>query len=529
MLGPHGRVILAPVSCGIKETSRTAGFLWLTLLAGACSSKQTDQQPLPQQTPSPTTQLSTIDASASAAEQQPAKPATDDTAVEDPLLIEPQETPKPRKATPAKPVVQEILDASAVQTFDASSVEEDAANCISEGAKSSAVKAALQLLIDTSGSMSGAKLTTTQTALTGAIESMPPGVLVGLMHYPSSSVTVVTPVTPSPTPTTTTTTPVTPAPTATVTPAPVVTAAPIAPTTPVTSAPIATTVTSAGVGGCQEGTSLVPLGPLGDLVSTQRVNLSNALLSLAASGGTPTYEAYSSAFDTLTAFTPAEPVPLSRFIVLITDGSPGAPGAACALPTGQGVGPALVEAAGFALTQRIATFVLGSPGSESARTTLSQMAEAGGTAQPGCSHDGPNYCHFDMTAQGDFAAALADALTQVTRRALSCDYAIPEPPSGREVDRGRVNVQFNSTDGPEDLLYTADPECEEGWTYAGDSVQLCSNTCARAQADQSSEVEIIFGCKTMKQPPKPPKEPPPQEPPPEDAGDPLVPTPPRVR
>jgi hypothetical protein len=152
------------------------------------------------------------------------------------------------------------------------------------------------------------------------------------------------------------------------------------------------------------------------------------------------------------------------------------------------------------------------------------MAEAGGTALPGCSHEGPNYCHFDMTGQGDFATALADALTQVTRRALSCDYAIPEPPSGREVDQERVNVQFSTGDGTvEDLLFSADPNCVDGWTYAGDRVQLCSATCLRAQADSKSGLSLLFGCKTMRQPPAPPvQEPPPPEEPP-DAGGPQRP------
>ena len=88
----------------------------------------------------------------------------------------------------------------------------------------------------------------------------------------------------------------------------------------------------------------------------------------------------------------------------------------------------LIPEAASALARGMKTFVIGSPGSEDARRSLSQMAEAGGTATEGCSHTGsPFYCHFDMTEEADFAVALRDALASISGLALSCAYDIPSP------------------------------------------------------------------------------------------------------
>ena len=78
----------------------------------------------------------------------------------------------------------------------------------------------------------------------------------------------------------------------------------------------------------------------------------------------------------------------------------------------------------------IKTFVIGSPGSESARRSLSQMAQAGGTASEGCSNDGsPRYCHFDMTEEEDFAGALRElglgsSITDVAVRLASFNAGV---------------------------------------------------------------------------------------------------------
>ena len=95
-----------------------------------------------------------------------------------------------------------------------------------------------------------------------------------------------------------------------------------------------------------------------------------------------------------------------------------------------GSAAATIGAAASAQAAGVRTFVIGSPGSEGARESLSRMAEAGGTAQANCSHRGPNYCHFDMTQQSDLAAGLDQALSAIAGLALGCSYDIPQPPLG---------------------------------------------------------------------------------------------------
>ena len=127
------------------------------------------------------------------------------------------------------------------------------------------------------------------------------------------------------------------------------------------------------------------------------------------------------------------------------------------------------------------------------------MAEAGGTAKAGCSHNGPNYCHFDMTQQPDFGAALRDALASISGLALSCAYDVPPPPSGSALDPNKVNVLFTPDGGEREvLLRGADGGCKEGWQYSpnGKQILLCGDTCDRVRSS-SGEVTLQFGCATQ--------------------------------
>jgi hypothetical protein len=76
-----------------------------------------------------------------------------------------------------------------------------------------------------------------------------------------------------------------------------------------------------------------------------------------------------------------------------------------------------------ALSVDIKTFVIGAPGSESARNFLSRMAVAGGTAREDCnvgSAPDEGDCHYDMTT-GDFESALSGALTEITNIVTCAD------------------------------------------------------------------------------------------------------------
>ena len=131
---------------------------------------------------------------------------------------------------------------------------------------------------------------------------------------------------------------------------------------------------------------------------------------------------------------------------------------------------------------------------------LSEMAEAGGTAKPGCSHLGPDYCHFDMTTQTDLTQALTDALDDVVSQTLSCAYPIPPPPDGSTLDPGLVNVLFTQGNGVQKDIYqdTGSP-CTGGWQYSPDGQQilLCGTACDEVKADKMGRIDILFGCETL--------------------------------
>lgn len=248
---------------------------------------------------------------------------------------------------------------------------------------------------------------------------------------------------------------------------------------------------------CFDGEQDVILASLGASDSEQRSKLANAFAQQDPDGSTPTHDAY---VYSLTQLEDVESTD-GRFVVLITDGEPtfslGCEGSG--LPGNAVETEPLIAEAGAALTRKVRTFVIGSPGSEDARSSLSQMAEAGGTAPPDCSHDGPSYCHFDMTQESDFAQALGDALRAISGQTLSCSYDVPTPPNGAALDPEKVNVVFTRTenDQTEDILKTSSEGCTTGWKYSDDGLQiiLCPATCERITATPG-QLSLAFGCET---------------------------------
>jgi hypothetical protein len=239
--------------------------------------------------------------------------------------------------------------------------------------------------------------------------------------------------------------------------------------------------------------------PVQSLDPTVRQSLISALMAKTTSGATPTHDAFVYAADTVAAST----LMGNKYVVLVTDGAP-----TYALNCmGDGQTPAdnapLIQAVADANTMRgIKTFVIGSPGSEPARGALSQMATQGGTAPPGCSDAGPNYCHFDMTTAPDLSMALNAAFKAITGSVITCNYTIPPPSNGMTVDPKLVNVTFTSSSGSSTIAKDPDPPggaCNQGWQYnaASTQIQLCPDTCNLVKADPNAKIEVVLGCTTM--------------------------------
>jgi hypothetical protein len=249
---------------------------------------------------------------------------------------------------------------------------------------------------------------------------------------------------------------------------------------------------------CFDSEADIGISPLGSASSAQRRQIRLAFERESPRGSTPTHDAYRYALDQLSAASGVG----QRFLVLITDGTPtyalGCEG------SGNQQDPSdpapLIPEAASALGRGMKTFVIGSPGSEGARRSLSQMAQAGGTASAGCSNDGqPHYCHFDMTQEEDFAAALRDALASISGIALGCAYDIPEPPGSSTLDLSKVNVLFTPPGAAREIIPQSPAgSCSDGWQYSDDRSQvlLCGQTCDRVSAS-TGVLSLEFGCTTQ--------------------------------
>lgn len=239
--------------------------------------------------------------------------------------------------------------------------------------------------------------------------------------------------------------------------------------------------------------------PIERLTAEHRELIERVNSEQVAQGGTPTHAAYEFGVEQLES----TPLAGSRFIVLITDGIP-----TYTLECG-GDGQTRVDGEPLVASVEerfrdtsIKTFVIGSPGSEAARAELSKMALVGGTGAVGCSAEAAENCHFDMTTAEDFSSALNEALGDIAEATLGCDYAVPEPPTGRSrIDLNDVSVVIESGGAPiSEFTRSASADCESGWQYTSDrsSIVLCRSTCDElgrlVEENPDVSVRVRFGC-----------------------------------
>jgi len=249
------------------------------------------------------------------------------------------------------------------------------------------------------------------------------------------------------------------------------------------------------------GVSADPVVELAKLDAGQRTALSGELDAVSPSGETPIAGATILAYQHLSDALRAGDLRGNTFVVLMTDG---------AETCKQSELPKLLATdVPHARDFNIRTFVIGAPGSESARSLLSQIAWEGGTAtSAGCDHSdtSPDMgdCHFDMTTSQDFAKDLNAALQKISRNAvLTCDYDVPTNPSGGGVDLSKVNVTFKPGGGKAETIKLDDTtSCDQanGWQYSDDAskIVLCGEACDRVQGDADGEVRIQLGCPTVR-------------------------------
>jgi len=202
----------------------------------------------------------------------------------------------------------------------------------------------------------------------------------------------------------------------------------------------------------------------------------------AAFGGTTTYSALKGALQAATAYQDSHPTH-KVVLVLATDGDP----SECE-PTD------IDTIAGLATSARnyngVRTYVIGVAGSTVAN--LDKIAAAGGTTKA-----------YDITQDvAEFSAAIAEIRTEE----LACDFEIPPPPNGQELDPAEGNFTYTPKGvGTPKLVPRADDlaDCGNlpGWYYdnntAPTKIILCPASCSTVQADSSAKVSVLFGCKSV--------------------------------
>lgn len=244
-----------------------------------------------------------------------------------------------------------------------------------------------------------------------------------------------------------------------------------------------------------DSTPAVKVDPLDD---NQRTTLTDSLNNTIPDGQTPIVGATILAYNHLHE---EKKAPGNRFVVLLTDGAE-----SC---DADKIDQLLDVEVKKARDANIRTFVIGAPGSESARALLSELAFRGGTASsPSCKHNiggdpAVGDCHLDMTKSTDFAKALESALGTVSSAVQDCAYAVPANPNG---DDGDVNVQYVAGKGGAPTCFPPDDrDCAttaNGWQFAHDAsgeedrskVVLCGDACETIKKDPKAQVDILVGC-----------------------------------
>ncbi|MBN1654973.1 MAG: VWA domain-containing protein [Deltaproteobacteria bacterium] len=141
----------------------------------------------------------------------------------------------------------------------------------------------------------------------------------------------------------------------------------------------------------------------------------------------------------------------------------------------------------------ISTFIVG-VGTE--LTALNEIARAGSGADA-----------FFVDTAADIQAVFLRALTEIRKRALACEHAVPEIQSGTQViNYDKVNVVFSFEGNDEVFFKVSDKEqCDQidafAWYYDDpdnpQKIVLCPETCDQVQTIAEGVFNVEFGCDTI--------------------------------
>jgi hypothetical protein len=246
---------------------------------------------------------------------------------------------------------------------------------------------------------------------------------------------------------------------------------------------------------CSPNDYSTPAAPIAALPGSAAM-VEAAINAQMPNGSTPTVPALSGAVAYATTYAQSHPGRTTA-IVFATDGEPtectnnnnNIPGAvnvasaAAHPPAGSGVPP-------------IRTFVLGVGPSLG---NLNQIAAAGGTTA----------AHL---VESGGSADLINALNEIRKGTLTCDYQIPIIP-GKPLDLARINIKVRVGPPPAtpQLISKVDDASKCGSTQGGwyfdnnaspTKITLCPATCDPMLKTTGSGLDVLIGCGTIVIPPK---------------------------
>jgi hypothetical protein len=195
--------------------------------------------------------------------------------------------------------------------------------------------------------------------------------------------------------------------------------------------------------------------------------------------GTPMYVALEGAHRYASVNAGVRDSDTTTAVVILTDGIPDS--------TCQGNSVGAVRDLAARNASSVRTFVIGVG---TRLTDLNAIAAAGGTKAA---------ILVDTRDPEQIQRDVLTAINSVRRRAASCDYTIPPPPPGQELDHDLVNVIHTENGKPKAIGYSAGCGDPNGWRYddpaAPKRILLCDASCDTVR-ESSGRVDVLFGCAT---------------------------------
>jgi hypothetical protein len=215
------------------------------------------------------------------------------------------------------------------------------------------------------------------------------------------------------------------------------------------------------------------------MTSLPNASLGASMDQQAPDGGTPTYVALQGAIKYAQTVAEGEGKDGNVAVVLVTDGIPDSDCSGNSIPD--------VKSLAASVAGALPTYVIGVGNQLS---SLKEIAVGGGTKSA---------LIINTTNPQQIQADFLKAVNTIKASAMACDYEIPAPPSGEQLDRSKVNVIYKSEGAAETIPYSQACAAGTGWRYddanSPKRILLCEGTCSNVKT-KAGQMEVLFGCET---------------------------------